>query len=264
MYNVLYEYMDVIVKLQHNEYSKVIPLCIDDYPNISFVYAIINNQIKGEIWVDSYERPSSSLIVTSSNFIPYCYILGRVNKELFNKYNMVLKNKHDIKLVFPDYDKIINLDEFDYKAEKRLQLYLQDTRRNKVGASNIIEKYLLTHINRSMIYKCNWGNLILSLYDDSINYLNHGFGICLLYSNKVVCEAHGIIGGKFIEVGTVTNSDYRGQGLSTYVCHLFIKLCLDRNLVPLWTCNHDNIASFKVANNVGFEKQESYNFLVRK
>lgn len=54
------------------------------------------------------------------------------------------------------------------------------------------------------------------------------------------------------EPGINTLKEYRRKGYAKAVCAAYIKNALERNKVPIWTCRHDNMASVKLAESLGY------------
>jgi RimJ/RimL family protein N-acetyltransferase len=75
-----------------------------------------------------------------------------------------------------------------------------------------------------------------------------------------VSEAHGVVGGDIVEIGTITNPTYAKKGFSTNVCTRLIVEATKKGLHPLWSCNKDNIPSNKTAQRLGMQAQQEYVF----
>lgn len=56
------------------------------------------------------------------------------------------------------------------------------------------------------------------------------------------------------EPGINTLEEYRGKGYAKKVCAAFIKNAIDSGKVPIWTCRHDNKASVKLAESLGYRE----------
>src|SRR5262249_17001093 len=103
-------------------------------------------------------------------------------------------------------------------------------------------------------------------YGSAENYLKNGISF-ILYDKTQSCvasEAHGVIAGDLVEVGTITRENYRGQKLSTIVCNKLIREAVQRGLHPIWTCEKANIASRRVAEHQGMDIAMEYNFHMPK
>lgn len=107
---------------------------------------------------------------------------------------------------------------------------------------------------------------MIGLYGSSENFLKHGLGY-VLWDNEqqlIVCESYGIHTQKWMELGSITRENYRGQGLSTILCNHIIRKSIEMGLMPVWTCEIANIASCKIAENNGMNEIIEYSFSVWK
>ena len=121
---------------------------------------------------------------------------------------------------------------------------------------------VIQNISADIFLKCMWYEFISSLYGSSELFLNNGFGVALCDNESVMSEAYAAgIGKNLCEIGIATHADYRGQGVATHTAAHLLKQCLDRQLVPVWSCDYENPASFKVALKLGFEVKRYYAFL---
>ena len=66
---------------------------------------------------------------------------------------------------------------------------------------------------------------------------------------------------KVAEIDIVTHPDHRKSGFGQFVTSEFIRLALDRGIIPAWDCFTDNEASLKTALRNDFEKTYKYPFV---
>lgn len=59
--------------------------------------------------------------------------------------------------------------------------------------------------------------------------------------------------GIITEPGVNTLAEYRGKGYAKAVCAKYLENAISRNEVPIWTCLHNNIASCKLAEKLGYK-----------
>lgn len=87
------------------------------------------------------------------------------------------------------------------------------------------------------------------------NYFKNGIGFIFWDdTNQIVAsESHGLPSKEYIEVGTITNENYRGQQLSTILCNHLIRYAIGRCLKPVWSCDEENFISWKVAEKQGMD-----------
>jgi RimJ/RimL family protein N-acetyltransferase len=86
------------------------------------------------------------------------------------------------------------------------------------------------------------------------DFLERGFGFCLLCGDNVVSECFSafVSGGK-VEISIDTAQEYRRRGLATLVASAFIEHCLAQELEPNWECWWENVASCGLAAKLGFK-----------
>lgn len=244
-----------IKELSQENFSNVLELFDKDYPNLAFVYGIVDRILPGKIWVDNEGMPNVCLIMSN---VPYCFIAGNLNKEIFEEFYNVLKEKELVKLVCESNQ--IDFSQYGFMLIPRLQY------RYKLQEANIYENtsnYSLEEINsQETLNKCTWGAFIAAIYGNASNYLNSSMGFILWdpVKKQVASEAHAIIGKNLIEIGTITHENYRGQGLSTIVCNQVIRLGIKKGLHPIWTCDQSNVSSNKIAQHQGMDEVTSYIF----
>lgn len=103
---------------------------------------------------------------------------------------------------------------------------------------------------------------IEGLWGSAENYLQHGVGWVAISSEGRVmgrCNA-AFVGGGSAELAIQVNKGVRGQGIGFQLARNFIRDCLDRGVTPNWTCDTQNVPSFKMAQKLGFQADANYNF----
>lgn len=108
-------------------------------------------------------------------------------------------------------------------------------------------------------------NGLNSIFLDISNFLENGFGYCLLHNDTVVSECTSIFSSsQFAEIDIATQNKYRGMGLAQNVAEIFIEHCIERTLKPNWDCDVNNFTSIKLAERLGFENPMEYSLFVRR
>jgi RimJ/RimL family protein N-acetyltransferase len=90
-------------------------------------------------------------------------------------------------------------------------------------------------------------------------FIEYGFGFSLVAKNKIVCwcTAEYLSEGK-CGIGIETIPQYRNRGLATLTASVFIEYCRINGINPFWECNLDNKASRRVAEKIGFSKEDEF------
>ncbi len=82
-----------------------------------------------------------------------------------------------------------------------------------------------------------------------------GFGIAAVLDAKIICWCTAeYVSTSQCGIGIEVIEEYQGKGIAAATAAHFIEYCLDRNIVPHWECDRDNVGSVRVAEKVGFEK----------
>lgn len=94
---------------------------------------------------------------------------------------------------------------------------------------------------------------IESAWASTQDFLNTGFGFCLLHGDQVVslCTSP-FIAGPDVELCIRTDPHYRSKGFTTVTALAFIEHCLLNDLQPHWECPADHVASCTLAIRLGF------------
>lgn len=120
----------------------------------------------------------------------------------------------------------------------------------------------IKNINADIFPYCMWYQFTSTLCGTPENFLKNGFGIALCINDRIISEAYGAAISKGLcEIGIVTHPDFQGQGFATIAVKHILKQCLNRHLLPVWSCNYENTASWKVALKSGFSITRYYAFM---
>lgn len=60
--------------------------------------------------------------------------------------------------------------------------------------------------------------------------------------------------GNLLELGIETSEAHRGKGYAKASCAALIRYCLERDLVPCWSCRLENTGSVRLAGRLGFQE----------
>jgi RimJ/RimL family protein N-acetyltransferase len=91
-------------------------------------------------------------------------------------------------------------------------------------------------------------------------FLSRGVGFVALFGQQVValCTSDCVAGDR-IDVGVFAHREHRRRGLGAAVVAATADFCLSHGFRAVgWHCNADNVASWKTAEKVGFERHREY------
>lgn len=254
------------------EYNKVMKL-LDNKETVSyptFAYSIVNQYIPGQIHMDEWQK--SALIGTNSGVFVVAgdekntdfhqilldvYESRKLENKRFTLFSPSIEWDNKINMLFGTG--LRQMQRYSYQFNQ--QTYTK-AKKSKVPPefkvkridAEIISKSL--EFNESYIKDC-WGSVS--------NFLENGFGYCLLHEGNIVSECISIFNSvQYVEVDITTHNDYRGLGLARNVAELFIDHCTENNRIPIWDCDVDNEASKKMAGKLGYERPIEYSIFVKK
>lgn len=126
------------------------------------------------------------------------------------------------------------------------------------------EGYTVHRVDRSTLNMLSeevreWINVGYS-WDTMERFLSEGTSFCVAHGDTVVsCCWCTCVAGDQMEVGIFTAPEYRRQGLATVAVAATVECCLNSGYRAVgWHCVHDNVGSWKTAEEVGFERQREY------
>lgn len=259
-----------MIKLDSNNYYKVIPLLNEINYNHLFARIVVNKKASGCIYVDNDQKPTVCIIIHKYGM---AFLCGNYNNDSFNKDLIKFLKSNSINkpkwiLVYPanwerKLDSLLGNDlisinddtsKFDIKKS-----FIKTERVNfKFDSCNynyniIPQGFVLKRIN-STIYSNIIGSVVPKYFWDSEEeFLNKGVGYTLLYNNQIVSTCFAsYMDDNIIELGIETSEEYRKQGYSVYPAYALIEYCQKNGYELMWSCRKENISSFKVALKLGF------------
>lgn len=81
----------------------------------------------------------------------------------------------------------------------------------------------------------------------------HGAAYGLRYRGELAAAAFSaFVSDDALELGIETDERFRGRGFARHACSALIDHCLQRRLEPVWACRLTNVASYRLAEGLGF------------
>ena len=271
----------LIFELEKDQYHIVRGLITDVDIQINCL-GVVNQDIEGRIWVDNAEEPKTAMLVDN---IWVIYLLGSPSNEAFNREagEIIRKIIFPLKKTDVDVDREWVLDYYDdswiSKVESEMKLvnwFHIDIWHYKLGElkhtewrEQIPEGYTLEKVDEDFLSKTylknhdrviNW---IAKRWRSPADFLKRGFCFYLLKDNEIVSRARSDWSTEnYILMHIITDEAHRKQGHATTLTAAAAEYCKKENRDLRWFCDAQNIASWKTAEKIGFQKIREQRILV--
>jgi hypothetical protein len=243
--------------------------------NNLFARSVIEKHVTGKIYVDNITEPNTVYVIH-----PYgiSLLFGDYKNAVFNSQfksyalnNDKIRNKHEWLQTYPRaWDDVLqdlfgnsmikSIENTDNKTTGVIELntrvnfsfnrakYLQIDKAI-LSSNDMIEETSALHFEQMQ------GSVIpLKFWDSAKDFIRKGKGFTLLHNREIASTAYSafVLEDK-LEIGIETVEKYRGFGFAELTCCKLIDYCLERGLIPVWSCRFENTASYKLAQKLGFE-----------
>lgn len=223
---------------------------------ITPVNSILEGNTPSNIYVDDLENPNNAFIW---NDFRYSYLVGDPNnKEFLFDLEKLLKEKlipeakksSDPTIVlYPDTKEMLEKTEKILKNKHPLKIERQFFKFNKEKFESIetqendgliikkLDKDILNNTGKNIAedIKISWKSLDI--------FLEKGVGFALLKEGEIISSCHSCFAGKNtyeINVNTY-NPENRNKGYAKIVTSKFIEYCIENHIEPTWECWKGNI-----------------------
>ena len=262
----------MIYELDKNDFEKIRVVFSDPKTHVA-VYATLEGNLPGRIFVDDVVRPSAAFIW---NEIRYGFLAGDPNNDAFvvslsqllsEKLFPEARDSHDPTLVLFPYPQswetkvgAITKGYSPIPLQRCMYTFNPGNFHGQNRKDNIPDGFRIQRIDAQFL--SSGGDLeeeIDFLWGSVDRFLSNGFGFCLLNGNTVVSACFSVfVSGNKREISITTHPEYRKQGFATLTASVYIEHCLRNNLEPVWQCWKDNAASVRLAEKLGFETDVDY------
>jgi RimJ/RimL family protein N-acetyltransferase len=246
-------------ELSQAEYGKVMPIFADVKDNRAHVFAVIEGNNPGRVFVDDREEPAAALVHTGWSFLG-----GDATNAAFNQALKTLleddimpstKDGHVLIYSFSDDWKDVVDELLRDRGVRRVDRTVLDLgsdlfrRRHTGWQERVPEGYRVARVDRALAEQLadkldNWGTIG--------GFLSNGFGFCVLKGAEIVSRCHTVYAsGGFAETAVGTEEGYRRQGLGSLAACAYIEHGLDKGISAEWGCFY-NEASAAMAQKLGF------------
>lgn len=264
-----------MILLDKKGYKKVIAPLRQVAINSLFARSVVEQKVTGKIFVDNVDNPQTFYVVH-----PYgmSLLFGDNSNELFNasfkEYALNIdktRNKHEWMQAFPNnWDNVLSelfkpflikssdntnkiengIVELNTRVNFKFNItkYLNSPK-NTLGPGIIIVK-----ADRHMFHDMKGSVVPFYFWDSEDDFLKNGLAYAVFYKRELASMSFSSyrFGNEF-ELGIETKEKFRGRGFAELACGAIIDHCIANNSEPIWSCRLENIASYKLAQKLGFD-----------
>jgi len=264
-----------MILLDKSEYGKASEALRAVTINNLFARSVLEKVIKGSVYVDNTEHPETFYI---SHPYGMSLLFGKTDHTDFNVRfrdyalnTFKIRDRYEWLQVFPEVwnqtlselfaDKIVKSkentgNEINNKIEENTRVNFKFNREKYLDFKSkyISDTFEIVRTNRIMYDNMNGIVVPKHFWRNAKHFFKAGVGFSLICDSTVASTAYSafILDNK-LEIGIETIADTRGKGFATATCAALIDYCLENGYEPIWACKLENIASYHLAQKLGFE-----------
>lgn len=227
-------------------------------PNNPILFATLLGHTPGRAWVDNADNPSQSIIRVNGSMV---FLSHHANQDFLEEGFETIKQFSHVVFVVGQGESLVQIPTAD-RTLQRLEFTAHEADSPALAdltAAGLPAGFEIRPIDRELSQKIDSREDIESYCGSLENFLEHGFGLCLMQNGEIVSEAYApFVTANNAELATFTKETHRGQGYAATACAYFIQACRARGLRPYWSCDADNVASIKLARKLGFKNERAY------
>ena len=258
-----------------DDYKLAIPKLREVAINNLFARSVVENHVKGKIYVDNYENPRAFYVIhpygmsllygdVSDDFLQIelkDYLLGsnglrKVSEwlqvfpsELENRIDRVLGNK-----ISNISDKNRNSSGNAVVKHKRVNFKFNQRKFEKYKCKINLDEYSFCEVDTALYNETNGSVVPNKFWNNASDFALHSVGFSLIVKGQAVAVAFASFRhDEMLELGMETKSEYRRRGFAGIVSAKLVEYCLERELEPIWSCRQGNQGSYNLAIKLGFE-----------
>lgn len=226
------------------------------FPNQAVVQEIIEEGKTGGVFSLS---ENSILLLENCKEDPFAFIAGNLTNEALEKAISILSRaRYPMVYCNPQYHPLFLKKGWNFHL--RVQFTLKHFSEKDFHLEQQNQVKLIEELE--LFKSCTWYKEKSELYLSDEDFLKYGMGYALCNDEQILSETYATIGGGYAELGVITQPDYRKRGYAIQICNFIIKKCKELGIIPIWSCNVDNIASFNTALKLGFKPDFYYVVMV--
>ncbi|RKX22945.1 MAG: hypothetical protein DRP51_01485 [Candidatus Zixiibacteriota bacterium] len=260
----------MIEELNSSEFKKVNDIFTDNNPHLP-VFSIISGNHPGRIFVDNRNGPQAAIAWAIGR---WAYIDGRTDNTGFNLSIPEFINK----IVIPDSKKM-EMDWFElYLCGNPMWKRIIDRSVKRFDSGKHFESVYIWDRKKYSRFRSDYrfpadvsvkisdvpllsekaqaSSFVSEKFRDKTTF---GFRVLSKKEELTLCCSTGFEVGRKFMVDIITHDpNHRGKGYATMAAVALLNFSLENNLEPLWETAEDNIGSQRLAEKLGFVKNQTY------
>jgi GNAT superfamily N-acetyltransferase len=164
-----------------------------------------------------------------------------------------------------EFNKDMNQEEKDARMNSLMQDHVIEYTRvnfrfNKRNYNNIKEKVKtpdglkIVRVDKNLFQRISGRVVPRYFWNSPDDFSNNGIGFCLMNEDTIISTSFSSwIIDRNLELGIETSEEFRRHGYGAYPAAALIDYCLGNRYEPIWSCNKENMGSYKLAQKLGFE-----------
>lgn len=249
-------------------YPKLVPLIEPLRFNLILTVALEQTS-PAKIFVDDAVQPRSAFLLTAEGY----YLVGAAGHKAFNQhlkqyiFSDIFNDEDDVVLEFADlaWGEVLD-DLFEKRVVKYPRYYYTFETFQLDWRSLLPPDFTMLPVDAAFLARPSLKNMeavragITGNWLSVEHFLQHGFGMCLVTGETIVswCLADCASASR-CEIGIHTDPAYQRRGFAALTVAAAVELAQRKGYAEIgWHCWVHNLASWKVAERVGFVRQLEY------
>jgi RimJ/RimL family protein N-acetyltransferase len=251
-----------MIQIQPNDVSdKLRSLFSPSAPAALRCFAVLSGDNRGMIWADDADSPTWGIVQEAA--FGTLYLEGSFPDGLLDMF--IKDRQKQGEVLYGLWKDDTSLDEhlppapYDGRVWESIQ---EHGTTDRTALKTVPEGCKVHTIDADLFKRIQDYQFYSDIFGSPERALEHGFGLCLVRSNEVLCEAFaGTSHNDVIEIGVNTHEEHRQKRYATLTCAYLIDEAEQRGYRTYWNCAVQNIASTALANRLGFAPMKQYRLL---
>jgi GNAT superfamily N-acetyltransferase len=247
-----------MVRLSSARYAAAHALYLGHEAYFPLIAAVLTGEQEGVVRADNQENPAQVYVEHAFGFAQVFGTPVPAFEQALLRYLLVDKafSCAKVRLYTPHYPGFLQVNECDSLRSWRQHFQFDTAHAGTVNhaTEEPVKDLTLVHADASHVGLIEGAFGVVGRFwrtpDDFAHYSKAALAL-VSRQPAALCYAAAVAGGR-AEIDVLTLPAYRHLGLAKAVVRLFNQRCLAQNVLPLWDCFTNNIASMALCQSAGF------------